>query len=180
MQYQDIIDFWFSELSFQQWFAKDYQLDQNIKSRFSDVHQRAAKGELFSWRETAHGRLAEIIVLDQFSRNIYRDQAEAFACDIQALTLAQEAVAHGFDKALDNEDQRSFVYIPYMHSESLLVHKEALTLYASLENQEYYKYEVMHHDIIEEFGRYPHRNELLGREATQAEKDYLAQGGHSF
>lgn len=180
MQYKDVIDFWFSGLSHEDWFAKNETLDREIEKRFLGVHQQANKGELFSWRKDPYGRLAEVIVLDQFSRNIYRDKAGAFASDAQALILSQEAISLGIDKQLKSDAERSFLYMPFMHSESLLIQDECLKLFGSLEADYYLDYAVKHRDIIKEYGRYPYRNEILGRASTQAEEDYFKNGGQTF
>ena len=126
--YQDVITFWFEKLTPEQYWAKDIQLDQTIKTRFMDVHNKAVRGELFEWRNTPQGRLAEIIVRDQFSRNIYRDLPGAFASDPMALVLAQVFVASGNIMELPLK-QRTFAIMPYMHSESLLIHDQALLLF---------------------------------------------------
>lgn len=177
--YQDVFDFWFEELEQKQWFAKDAALDQIIADRFGAVHEHAARCELWSWRSSPEGRLAEILVLDQFSRNIYRDQPAAFAQDGLALALAQEAVAVGCDRSL-NDQQRPFLLMPYMHSESLSVHLSAAALFnqPGLENS--YRFELRHREIIERFGRYPHRNDTLGRASTPQELAFLSQPGSSF
>ncbi len=179
MDEQDIIQFWFHELSDKQRFAKDLALDAKIRQRFGSTLQAAVLGELFGWRHAPQGRLAEIVVLDQFSRNIYRDSREAFAQDPQALALAQELVASGQDQKLTAE-QRSFAYMPYMHSESLLVHKEAVRLFSQSGLEASLAFEVRHKSIIECFGRYPHRNVVLGRPSTEAEQVFLVEPGSSF
>lgn len=176
MKPQDILNFWFEELEPKQWWVKDLSLDEMIKERFEDVHREAMAGELYSWRETPEGRLAEIIVLDQFSRNMFRDKPESFASDPLALCLAQTAVAVGDDLKLTDQ-QRSFLYMPYMHSESLLIHDEAMKLFKELGNLDF---EIKHRDIIVKFGRYPHRNDILGRESTAEEIEFLTQPGSSF
>ncbi len=177
--HKEIIDFWFSELEPQQWWQKDSALDTMIQLRFGALHQQAKMGELFQWRETALGSLAEIIILDQFSRNIYRDKPDAFACDPLALALAQAAISRGFDLDL-SETERSFLFLPFMHSESQLIHKEALKLYTSLGNPNNLEFERMHKAIIDKFGRYPHRNAVLGRESTLEEIEFLKQPNSSF
>lgn len=173
-----ILQFWFTEIQPAQHWKKDPAFDQLIAERFGDIHAQAARCELFNWRATPEGRLAEIIVLDQFSRNIYRDQPGAFAQDPLALALAQEAVALGADQALPPA-QRGFLYMPYMHSESLLIHDQALPLFESLNNGQL-DFEIKHRDIIVRFGRYPHRNAILGRESTPEELAFLKQPGSSF
>jgi uncharacterized protein (DUF924 family) len=126
--FNDVLKFWFEELEPKQWWVKDQTLDQVITDRFSDLHRRACRGELYTWRSDARGRLAEIIILDQFSRNMFRGSPLSFACDPQALALAQEAVAAGAAGLL-TQMERNFLYMPYMHSESPLIHEIALELF---------------------------------------------------
>lgn len=179
MNYDDVLNFWFNELEPSQWWVKDTNLDAQITDRFSAMHEQANKCELFEWRSCAKGRLAEIIVLDQFSRNIFRDSPNSFSSDSMALTLAQEAISLGIDNEL-NDIERSFLYMPYMHSESLPIHDVAITLYEKNGIQSNLDFEIMHRDIIVKFGRYPHRNMLLGREPTAEELAFLKQPGSSF
>lgn len=180
MQYQTIIDFWFSDATRSNWWSKDSGFDQMIRDRFETIYQSAVSGELAEWRETALGRLAEIIVLDQFPRNMYRDQAAAFANDHLARQLTHDAVAAGADEELATE-QRSFLYMPLMHSESPSDHEIAVELYASDSGlADNLKFEHLHKGIIDRFGRYPHRNEILGRISTPAELEFLNQPGSSF
>jgi uncharacterized protein (DUF924 family) len=176
---ETVLSFWFTELTPEQWWVKDETLDQRIRERFSDIHAQAAQCELFTWRRTARGRLAEIIVLDQFSRNLFRDSALAFAHDSLALALAQEAVGSGADQALAAVE-RSFLYMPYMHSESLVIHEEAVRLFTENGIQNNLDFEFQHKAIIEKFGRYPHRNKILRRESTAEELAFLQQPGSSF
>lgn len=179
MHAQEILHFWFDELSDKQRFAKEAALDAAMRDRFGGVLQAALRGELFEWRATAQGRLAEILVLDQFSRNIYRDTPAAFAQDPQALTLAQEMVASGQDQLL-TPSQRVFAYMPYMHSESLLIHQHALRLFSHPAMDAELAFEHKHQAIIKRFGRYPHRNAMLGRSSTAEEQAFLNQPGSSF
>ncbi len=177
MDWQDIIRFWFEELSEDDWWGEGTRLDGPITERFGDVHAAAAAGELWAWRKTPDGRLAEILVLDQFSRHIHRDTPSAFAQDPMALALAQEAVDLGADQKLAKE-RRHFLYMPFMHSESLMVHDWAMELFEALGVA--VDFEIRHRDIIAQFGRYPHRNETLGRESTPEEIEFLKQPGSSF
>lgn len=179
MQAQAVLDFWFEQSTPQQWFSKDDEFDRQIQQQFGKLHQQALAGELYEWRQTAQGRLAEIIVLDQFSRNLYRDSAAAFAGDSMALVLAQEAIDRNLDAGLD-PTQRSFLYIPFMHSESLKLHHIALQLFTKLGNAQNLRYEQLHQDIIARFGRYPHRNQVLGRTSTPEEIEFLKQPNSSF
>ncbi|GHG03302.1 DUF924 family protein [Thalassotalea marina] len=176
---QEIIHFWFVETTPAQWWQKDTAFDLLIEQRFAHVHHQAKLGELSSWRETALGSLAEIIILDQFSRNIYRDKPAAFAQDPMALTLAQVAISKGFDLTLP-ETERSFLYLPFMHSESKLIHKHALSLYQALGNEQNLEFECKHKAIIDQFGRYPHRNTILGRQSTPEEVEFLKEPNSSF
>lgn len=175
----DVLRFWFTELTPEQWWSKDEQLDRLIKEKFLTLHERAARCELFAWRETARGRLAEIIVLDQFPRNMFRDSARAFATDALALVLAQEAVACKADAEL-KPDEKAFLYMPFMHSESLIIHEQAIALFRQPGLEKNLDFELKHKVIIEKFGRYPHRNEVLGRKSSPAELEFLQQPGSSF
>lgn len=176
---ETILNFWFTELESKDWFDKNPTLDTLIRERFSEVHRQARHCELYAWRATPQGRLAEIIILDQFPRNMFRGDPRSFATDPLALALAQEAVASKTDLSLTVQ-QRAFLYMPYMHSESLAIHHVAMTVFnqPGLENN--LAYEIRHKDIIERFGRYPHRNEILGRTSTAEEMEFLKQPGSGF
>jgi uncharacterized protein (DUF924 family) len=162
-----------------QHYAKDTALDEAIRTRFGGTLEAAARCELFAWRATPEGRLAEVLVLDQFSRNVYRDAPRAFAQDALALALAQELVASRQDSSLPLA-QRSFVYMPYMHSESALVHTQAVALFSQPGMEDTLRFELRHKDIIDRFGRYPHRNTLLGRTSTAEELAFLSEPGSGF
>lgn len=179
MQPQSILHFWFEELTPKQHFTKDSALDESIRTRFGATLEAAARCELWAWRTTPEGRLAEIIVLDQFSRNVYRDTPRAFAQDALALVLAQELVASGQDRNLPVA-QRIFAYMPYMHSESALVHTQAVALFSQPGMEYNLDYELRHKAIIDRFGRYPHRNAILGRSSTPEELVFLSEPGSSF
>ena len=179
MQAQDILHFWFEELSEKLQFAKDAALDASMRARFGSTLEAGARCELFGWRVTAQGRLAEIVLLDQLSRNIYRDTARAFAQDGLALVLAQELVASGQDQQLP-VPQRAFAYMPYMHSESLRVHGEAVRLFGQPGLESNLGFALRHQAIIARFGRYPHRNVLLGRDSSAEELAFLSEPGSSF
>ncbi len=171
MPWEEVITFWFEECSPEQWFTKDQDLDAEIRSRFLDTYHAAAGGDTEHWRSTPEGRLAEVIVLDQFARNMFRDTPQAFAQDSFALSLAEEAVRAGDDKKLPPQ-QRHFLYMPYMHSESTEVHETGLELFESL-GGEAEEYEKKHKEIVDRFGRYPHRNEILGRTSTPEELEFM-------
>jgi uncharacterized protein (DUF924 family) len=179
MQPPPILHFWFTELTPRQHYAKDTALDEAIRTRFGATLEAAARCELFAWRATPEGRLAEVLVLDQFSRNVYRDTPRAFAQDALALALAQELVASGQDRSL-SLPQRSFAYMPYMHSESALVHAQAVDLFSEPGMEDTLRFELRHKDIIDRFGRYPHRNALLGRTSTAEELTFLSEPGSGF
>lgn len=158
---------------------KNADFDQAIRARFLAIHQQATKGELFSWRSSAEGRLAEIIILDQFSRNMFRDTPTSFAYDTIALTLAQEGITQGADQHLSAQ-QKSFFYMPYMHSESPLIHEEAIKLFSAPGLENNLDFEIKHKAIIDRFGRYPHRNSILGRESSKKEQLFLQEPNSSF
>lgn len=176
---EEILNFWFVEIDKKLWFKKDDNFDQLLRDRYLGLFIAATNNELYNWRVTIEGRLAEIIVLDQFSRNIFRDQAEAFANDNLALCLAQETVAQGLDIDLELS-QRAFLYMPYMHSESLLIHEKAQALFNVPGLEDNYRFEQRHKEIIEQFGRYPHRNRILDRISTPDEIEFLSKPGSSF
>jgi len=170
----DVLSFWFSEIPHDRWWDKDQAFDAQVRQRYRALHNAARMGELFGWRGTLKGRLAEIIVLDQFSRNIHRGSAAAFANDIQALCLAQEAIRNDERHELQ-PDERAFLYMPFMHSESLAAHEIAGQLFSEPGLEEYSPYEETHRRLIERFGRFPHRNAALGRVSTPEETAYLAE-----
>ncbi len=174
-----ILQFWFQEISPLQWWKVAPEFDAQITNRFSAIHEQASRAELFAWRAEPKGRLAEIIVLDQFSRNMYRGTARAFAADTLAVALSQEAVACGADAAL-SPDERVFLYMPYMHSESKAIHAVAERLFQEKAPASNHNFELRHKAIIDRFGRYPHRNTALGRETTAEEAAFLTEPGSSF
>ena len=174
-----ILSFWFGELSPAQWWKVDPALDAALRERFASLHQAAHLGELWEWRRQPRGRLAELIVLDQFPRNMYRGTPRAFASDAMALALAQEAVAGAYDAAL-TPVERAFMYMPYQHSESRLVQKESVRLFKALGLAEQIDFALQHKAIVDRFGRFPHRNAILGRQSTAEELEFLKQPGSSF
>jgi len=179
MNANTVLDFWFNEIDRKRWFSKDKIFDQYLADHFGELHQAAAKGELYSWRIDARGRLAEIIALDQFSRNIYRDKPQAFAHDTLALCLAQESVDRKLDEDLSPMEQ-AFLYMPYMHSESSVIHEQAMRLFAAPGLESNFRFEKRHKEVIDKFGRYPHRNKILGRASTPEELSFLSTPGSSF
>jgi len=177
--YNDVLNFWFAELKPKMWWKTSDDLDRTIKERFGALHQQAIKGELFAWRENAKGSLAEIILLDQFSRNIFRNTPQAFANDTMALVLAQVAIEKKYHKQLPPAE-KGFLFMPFMHSESRVVHELALQLYSEFSDAKDRGFELRHKAIIDRFGRYPHRNKILGRQSTEEEIEFLKQPNSKF
>ena len=178
-QLQSVLDFWFTELTQEDWFKGGEEIDNTIKEQFANLHNQVAAGEFWKERTKTRACLAEVIVLDQFSRNMFRGDANSFAFDGQALTIAQHAIATGLNEELSNQE-KMFLYMPFMHSESRVIHQAGEPLFESLGIEETIKYAKIHKDIIDQFGRYPHRNEVLGRENTPEETEYLANNHESF
>ncbi len=179
MSPDDVLAFWFVEIEPRMWWQTDPDLDADISRRFGGLLEQAIQAELFEWRHQPRGRLAEIVVLDQFSRNIHRGTPGAFLADPMAMVLSQEAVAVGALDELD-ESERAFLLMPYMHSESGLVHQHADRLFRDHAPAEQHEFELKHKVIIDRFGRYPHRNAILGRKSTPEEVEFLKQPGSSF
>ena len=192
----EILSFWFGENvlagSWQDrvdiWFSGGPELDEGIRRRFGDVYAAAGAGKLMPWANRAYGRLALIILLDQFSRNIHRGQAEAFEYDPLALKLALDGVQEGHDRQL-LPIERLFAYMPMMHAEDLDIQRQALAFFTALVDEASNEYPFLtgalnsaqeHCDIIEQFGRFPHRNAVLGRTPTAEEDAFLAGGGANF
>ncbi len=188
---QDVLDFWFGEPGSegygkhrQAWFAKEPAFDQAVQARFAKLYQSAVKGRLDAWRENAPSALALTIVLDQFPHHLFRDTARAFEADAKALALAESAVGKGFDQQV-LPVQRVFFYLPFEHSEDMAKQDRAVALFARLASEnpgfrDYLDYAHQHREVIARFGRFPHRNELLGRASTSAEREFLKQPGSRF
>ena len=172
----DILRFWFDEVPAEKRFAKDAALDAEIAHRFGALRDEVLGSEARAWRADPDTILAAIILLDQFSRNIHRDTAEAFAADPLALTLTREAIANGWDKAIDAE-RRTFLYMPLMHTEDPAVQRESFACFTRLGNEENLGYAHEHAAVIERFGRFPSRNAALGRVSTLEERAWLSQPG---
>lgn len=177
--HDQVLKFWFEEIDPAMWWKSDAAFDTLIRQRFLALLEQAAVGELYAWRQQPRGRLAEVIVLDQFSRNIYRNTPKSFAQDAMALILAQEAISAGADLML-SQAERVFLYLPFMHSESKLIHEWSERLYRENGLQSNYDFELRHKAIIDRFGRYPHRNEILGRVSSVEEIEFLKQPGSHF
>lgn len=165
------------------WFVKNPAFDQDIHSRFQLVYEQAVAGAFDDWQATAEGCLALVLLFDQFPRNMFRGTPQAFATDDRALAIAQKALTQGFDQALPVV-QRWFLYMPFEHSENLEHQRRAVELFDPLRNNPdaagTYSYAVKHLAVIEQFGRFPHRNQILGRASTPAEQAFLKQPGSSF
>jgi len=179
MEYIPVIDFWFKEIDPSAWWKKDLNFDRELKNQFKDTHDAAIRCELFEWRCDPLGRVAEIIVLDQFSRNMYRGHPLSFAFDAPALILAQEAVSLEADLDLSTPELL-FLYMPFMHSESQKIHEMAVDLFSEPGLESNLEFELKHKAIIDRFGRYPHRNEILGRKSSKEEIQFLQTPGSSF
>jgi uncharacterized protein (DUF924 family) len=171
----DILAFWRTSGP-DKWFVKDDAFDEEIRTRFLAEHEAAARGELATWEDTPEGVYALIILLDQFPRNLFRGSQRAFATDAQALAIAERAIAKGFDKAFRPPESR-FIYMPFMHAEDLPHQERCVALCAACDDPEGVKFAVLHRDIIRDFGRFPHRNPVLGRQTTLEEQDFLDEGG---
>lgn len=185
---REVLDFWFGMAKGLgspriEWFRKDGKFDAEIRRRFAELHARAVRGELDTWRASPESLLALVIVLDQFSRNLYRNDARAFAQDEMARALAADAIARGDDLGF-LPVQRQFLYLPFEHSESLADQQRAVELTRSLEAFEETRgltaWAEKHRDIIKRFGRFPHRNALLGRTSTPEEAAFLKSPGPGF
>lgn len=187
---EEILEFWFGapqspdygvERSF--WFTKSQEFDRQVSDRFLQTYTQAAKGELDSWQDLPKSCLALLLLLDQFPRNMFRGTPKSFATDAKALAVAKSAVAKGFDQNL-LPVQRWFIYLPFEHSENLADQQRCVDLFASLtgdpDSAKTIDYALRHKAVIERFGRFPHRNKILGRETTPQEAEFLKQPGSSF
>jgi len=186
----EVLDFWFgreNEPGYgefrEEWFRKDEAFDREVADRFGDLYERAAAGELDGWREEAESCLALVIVLDQFPRNMFRGDAKTHATDDKALATAKYAVEHALDRGLPGF-QKIFLYMPFMHAESVEDQRRSVELFEALASEpggpDVREYAVGHRDIVERFGRFPHRNAILGRETTPEEAEFLTQPGSSY
>lgn len=172
MKYTDILNFWFEELSSDDWFSDNELLDLKMVEKFIAIHSKAISGELFDWRKDPLGRLAEIILIDQFSRNIFRDDPKAYTSDGMALALAEEGIKENIHTNFDIY-QKQFFYMPFMHSESKDIHEIAIALFSEPGLEEFLNYELNNKKIIDQFGRFPERNKIMGRVNTPEEEIYL-------
>lgn len=173
----EVLEFWFADPA--RWWKKDPAFDAEIRDRFGALHAAIERDEHEAWRRTARGALAYVIVLDQFSRNMFRGTARMFASDARALDAARAAIAGGLDREL-SDDERGFLCMPFMHSEQLADQERSMELFGAFAAPSQLKFAEQHRDIVKRFGRFPHRNELLGRASTPEEIAFLAQPGSSF
>ena len=190
---EDILDFWFSERVKPFWFKKDAEFDREIQNKFLATYNLAAADELNHWKNNSYAILALIILLDQFPRNMFRDSPQAFATDEQAVQLTKYALQQKCPRlpgactqslGVNDRDlcieKRQFLYMPLMHSEKSADQQQSVDIFAKLGKKDYLKYAIAHQEVIDRFGRFPHRNIILGRESTATEIEFLTQPGSSF
>lgn len=170
----EIVRFW-RDAGPRSWFAKTETFDGRCRA-YEDDHHAAARRELAHWEADAEGALALLLLLDQIPRNIYRNSAHAFATDLLAQGVAGRAIERRFDAATDT-DLRVFFYLPFEHAEDLTLQERGVTLIEAMRDGDFTRYAVLHRDIIARFGRFPHRNAVLGRKSTHDELTFLAEGG---
>ena len=175
----EVLRFWFEELTTDDWFGGGDEVDDRIRERFLGLHEALRDEVPESWRTTARGMLAAVIALDQFPRNMYRGDSRAFAADPAALALAMEALERGLDQEMST-DERKFLYLPFEHSEDPAVQARSVEIFASLDDADTLGYALRHKEIIDRFGRFPHRNEVLGRESSPEELEFLTEPDSSF
>jgi uncharacterized protein (DUF924 family) len=175
----DAVRFWFEELTPKEWYRASETVDAEVAARFGKIYDALKKAVPPEWLETPKGFLAAILVLDQFPRNTFRGRPKAFATDGKALALAKLAVGEGMDAKLPPQ-QRAFIYLPFQHSEALADQARSVGLFTALGNPLNLDYAIRHQDVIERFGRFPHRNEILGRDSTAEEEAFLETPGSSF
>ena len=168
----DVLHFWFEEVRPESWFTRDDALDATIRKRFGALHASLTEKVPAAVTATPLGALAAVLVLDQFSRNLFRNSSRAYTCDPTSLAIAQEAIRTGFDRQLEH-NQRTFIYMPFQHSEDRAMQQRAIELFTELGDASTLEYAKKHRDIIERFGRFPHRNRVLGRESTPQEIEFL-------
>jgi uncharacterized protein (DUF924 family) len=170
--YRELVNYWFSEEVTQYWFNSTPEFDQQLRESYADLWQQAVSGELDFWCESAEGCLALVILLDQFPLNMFRATARSFSTEQQSRDVARRAISKGFDSELSAK-QKAFLYMPFMHSENLDDQVEALRLFDQPGLEDNFRFARHHYGIVEKFGRFPHRNEVLGRQSSEAEIAYL-------
>ncbi len=174
-----LLDFWFAEETKARWYASTDEFDDLCRQRFGDLSAKAADGALAQWEETADGALAVCLLLDQMPRNLFRGTPKAFATDAKAVAVSERAIERGFDQALDLE-RRKFLYLPFMHSEALADQERSVAISKALNDESALHWANDHADIVRRFGRFPHRNAVLGRASTPEEEAFLADGAKSY
>lgn len=175
-----VLSFWFEELTAEDYWVRNESVDARIRDGFSGLYEKAANGALDHWQTTPDGALALVIALDQFPRNMFRQDTRAWATDAKALAVAEAAIENGLDVRIA-DDRCMFLYMPFEHSEDLAVQARSIELFKRLGlSDETYGFVVRHHEIIERFGRFPHRNAVLGRESTADEIEFLMEPHSSF
>lgn len=174
-----VLEFWFEEITPRDWFAKSDEMDAQITKRFGKVHSRLVGPPALPFQNDPEIALSAILVLDQFSRNMFRGDARSFASDPMALMIARQMVAKGWDQKIALE-HRIFVYLPFEHSEEMADQDTSVALIKALGNEQFTRYAHAHRDVIKRFGRFPHRNAILGRTSTLEEEAYLSQPGSGF
>ena len=175
-----VLDFWFKECTPEQWFMKDEAFDAVLKTRFGRLVEKARAGQLDAWTETREGTLALILLLDQMTRNIYRDTPNAFSGDEMALAICLKAVERGDLDEFEDVPERQFLLMPMMHAEDLDIQNKSLPLFKKYTSERTYEYAVKHQVIIERFGHFPHRNAILGRPLTEEQIEFLKGPDSSF
>ena len=176
---KEVLEFWFKELSPKDWFVKNPDLDRDITNRFGGLYDRLVVAQPDECASNSAAALAAIIVLDQFPRNMFRGSSKMFATDPLALSLAEAAIFKNLDEALPDR-QRQFVYMPFEHSEAPLVQARSVELFRQMGNADNVRFAIAHQDIIDRFGRFPHRNDVLDRASTKEEVEFLKTPGSSF
>ena len=176
---EQVLEFWFDEISAEQWFKKDKNFDAMLSRRAGRTISKALNGQIDSWADTPNGATSLVIVLDQFTRNIYRDTPQAFSGDEMALVVSLKSINSDWFAELPSS-HKHFLLMPMMHSEDILIQEKSLPLFQMHTDELTHKYSVKHRDIISRFGRFPHRNAILGRPTTQEEYEFLKQPGSSF
>ena len=179
-QIKTVLDFWFKETPEENWFMKDEAFDDRLREKFGETLEKALAGQIDGWAETPEGLLALVILLDQMTRNIYRDTPKAFAGDAKALALSLEGQERGYLESFDNQHHRHFLLMPMMHSEDLAIQDASLPLFQKYSNERTHEYAVKHRDIVARFGHFPHRSPILGRSLSAEEEEFLKQPGSSF
>ena len=172
MDYQEIIDFWFDKKNKPLWFKSTEAFDTRLREDYFSIYSQAKNGELASWQQQAHGALALIIILDQFPLNMFRGLPQSFETEAMSRHVAQQAINQGLDAELTPE-QKAFLYMPYMHSENLADQEQSLILFNQQGLEDNFRFAQHHYEIVKKFGRFPHRNKILDRESTPAEREYL-------